>query len=276
MTAFVAFVKSYSIWLYLVCGVGILVALKILADARRLARTTLFSLEQERAGEQTYRAIVLIVVFLLAGGAVTTVNAVSSSLPTPEASILRPSTPTLSALIFPTNTSIPSPTPTLIKPTETPFLTATPVTVTPTRLVTVRPTAAPTATAVPSAGISAPVLFAPWNGMVVTGEGHKNTSLTFKWRWDCTLCVLGPNDRFVITIRYNDRSGRPASPIGAGAQQSDCVGGTCSFTLGQILRGYSFDVYQQAKDDTFLWSVQVKRNDQPVSPPSETWSFVWH
>ncbi len=268
MTAFVAFVKSYSIWLYLVCGVGILVALKILADARRLARTTLFSLEQERAGEQTYRAIVLIVVFILAMGAVTTVNGLSSALPTPESAILRASTPTLSAIVFPTNTPIPSLTPTLVKPTETPFLTATPVTVTPTRVpVVVKPSVAPTPTGA-AVGISAPVLSAPWNGMVVTGESNKSTSLTFKWSWDCTLCALGPNDRFVITVSYADRSGKPVQ-IGAGLREN-------YITMADIVRGYGIDVYQQAKDDTFLWNVQVKRGEQPVSPPSETFKFVWH
>lgn len=275
MTAFVAFVKNYSIWLYLLCGVGILVGIKILADARRLARTTLFSLEQERAGEQTYRAIMLIVIFILAIGAVTAVTAVSP--PTQEAAILRAATPTLPVVIFPTNTAIPSLTPTLVKPTETPFLTATPVTFTPTRVVVVaKPSAVPTPTGAIAGGIKAPELIAPWNGMVAQGEGRKNSDLTFKWKWDCTQCVLGPNDQYVITIWYTDvRTGQPAPPIGAGLQQSACVQGICSYTLGQILTGTPRDVYQQAKENTFQWNVQVKRGEQPASPPSETWKFLW-
>ncbi len=269
MTAFVAFVTSYAIWLYLLCAIGILVGIKLLTDARRLARTTLFSLEQERAGEQTYRAIILVIVLLLAIGAITVVEVFFPQfVPQSENPILRAATPTLAALVFPTSTLIPPPTPTLIRPTETPFVTSTPVTPTPVRPVTTRApvaaTAPPTATSI--FALPAPVLRGPNNGMVVTGFGNANTSLTFKW--DCFPCPLGPNDRYVISISYTDRNGKAAT-VGAGPQQN-------YITMGDIIRGYPTDIYQQAKDDTYYWQVQIKRGDTPLSPPSETWKFIWH
>ena len=201
MTAFVAFVQTYAIWLYLLCALGILIGFKILADARRLARTTLFSLEQERAGERTYRAILLIIVLLLAMGAVTTVNVlIAPAVPQQESPILRGPTATLAAVVFPSSTPPPSVTPTLIKPTETPFLTSTPVTATATRAPVKATAPVVAATAVPTFALPAPLLISPPNKMVVQGEPHKNTSLTFKWVWTCPQCALCPNDTFVVNI----------------------------------------------------------------------------
>ena len=269
MTAFVAFVQTYAIWLYLLCALGILIGFKILADARRLARTTLFSLEQERAGERTYRAILLIIVLLLAMGAVTTVNVlIAPAVPQQESPILRGPTATLAAVVFPSSTPPPSVTPTLIKPTETPFLTSTPVTATATRAA-VRPTVvAVPVTPTPPFVVPAPLLISPPNKMVVTGEGNKNTSLTFKWVWTCPQCALGPNDKFVVNISFTDRSGKPVN-IAPGTQQD-------FLTMGSIMVGSGIEIYQQAKEDTFYWNIQVKRGDQPLSPPSEMRQFVWH
>ena len=270
MTAFVAFVRSYAVWLYLVCALGILVGIKILTDAQRLARTTLFSLEQERAGEQTFRAITLIVVVLLATGSVTMIILLAPSIvPAPESPVLRGPTPTFVALVFPTSTAVPSITATLIKPSETPFVTSTPViNNTPVRS-TVRPTTGPPpATPASAFGLPAPQLIGPPNAMVVTGFTNKSTSLTFKWVWDCAQCALGPGDNYVISINYTDRGGKPMS-VGGGPREN-------YITMDGIIRGYPVDIYQQAKDDTYYWTVQVKRGEQPLTPPSETWKFVWH
>ena len=117
------------------CTLGILVGLKMLTDARRLSRTTLFSLEQERAGEQSYRALVVIVVFFAAIGGVTVVNIVGPALVPTEISILRGATPTLPAFIFPTNTPVPTSTSTAVPRTETPIVTSVPITPTATRTV---------------------------------------------------------------------------------------------------------------------------------------------
>lgn len=272
MTAFVAFVTTYAIWLYLLCAFGILVGIKLLTDARRLARTTLFSLEQERAGEQSYRAVILMVVLVLAIGVITVVELFFTQfVPQSESPILRVPTATLVAIVFPTTTSIPSATPTLIRPTETPFVTSTPVTPTPVRPVTVRPPVPATSAPPPTTafGMPAPILTAPPNGMVVTGLGRAGSDLTFKW--NCYTCALGPADKYVISIWYTDRGGKYV-PFGA----SRGPGEPTFITMADIIRGWPVDIYQQAKDDTYLWTVQVKRGEAPLSPPSETWKFIWH
>ncbi len=266
MTALVAFVRAYAVWLYLLCALGILFGVKILTDARRLARTTLFSLEQERAGEQSIRGMILIAVFLIAIAAVTMVGVIGPALvPTPEPVILRGATATLPAIIFPTNTPSPTPTLTPVPPTPTVFVTSVPITPTATR--TIKPTPAP---ATPTPPLPAPILAAPPNGNVFSGSGQANAAMTFKWTWDCTPCQLGPNDRFVVVILYTDASGRSVS-VGGGTQNN-------YLTMADIVRGLGRDVWHQAKDDTYQWYVQVKRSpgDQPLTPPSDTWKFVWH
>lgn len=276
MTAFVAFVRAYAVWLYIFCVLGILVSIKVLTDARRLARTTLFSLEQERAGEQIYRAVLLIVVFLVAMGAVTAVNTIlAPAVPPQEPVILRGATPTFAAIIFPTSTSLPSATPTLIAATETPFMTSTPVTVTATR-PPVRATAAPPPPPPPTSppplfGLPAPSVRGPLpNGGTWIGEGQSNNNLVFRWDWSCERCVLGPNDSFVVTVWYVDRGTGALRTIGGGTREN-------FLPLARIIAGGQFEAYQKAKDDTYQWTVQVKRSpgDVPLTSPSETWKFVW-
>ena len=190
MTAFVSFVRAYAVWIYLFCTLGILVGLKMLTDARRLSRTTLFSLEQERAGEQSYRALVVIVVFFAAIGGVTVVNIVGPALVPTEISILRGATPTLPAFIFPTNTPVPTSTGTAVPRTETPIVTSVPITPTATRIVRPpTPALSPTLTpALPAPTITGPVP----NGGTWQGEGQANAAMTF--RWNCDVCVWGTND----------------------------------------------------------------------------------
>lgn len=267
MTAFVSFVRAYAIWIYLLCAFGALIGVKMLTDARRLARTTLFSLEQERAREQSYRAIILIGVLLASAVVATIVNVVGGAIvPAPESPILRGATPTLSAIVFPTNTPSPTLTGTPPPASETPFLTSTPaITATATRAV--KPTSAP---ATPTPPLPAPILTAPPDGNVFSGSGQANAALTFKWTWACEQCKLGPDDRFVVVINYTDANGRPMS-VGGGTQNN-------YLTMADIIRGLGREVWHQAKDDTYQWFIQVKRSpgDQPVTPPSDTWKFTWH
>lgn len=266
MTAFVSFVQAYAVWLYLLCVFGILFGVKMLTDARHLSRTTLFSLEQERATEQSYRGIILMIVFLFIILVVTAVAVIGPALvPTQEPVILRGATPTLPALIFPTNTPLPSPTFTPLPPTPTVFVTSAPITPTATRAV--KPTSAP---ATPTPPLPAPVLAAPPDGNVFTGSGQANAALTFKWTWACSQCQLGPDDRFVVVLNYIDANGKSVS-VGGGTQNN-------YLTMADIVRGLGREVWHQAKDDAYQWYVQVKRSpdDKPLSPPSETWKFVWH
>ena len=271
MAAFVAFVNTYAVWIYLFCGLGILVGIKLLTDARHLARTTLFSLEQERAVEQTFRSIIFILVLCLIMLGVTVVNYfVTPAVPTTELPIVRGTTPTLSPLIFPTSTRTFTPSPTGVPATETPFMTTTPALPTLTRT----PTRAPISSVQPSATsvfvLPAPILKEPANNLVVSGESNKNTALTFKWTWDCMQCVLGPEDKFLITISFVNKDTGRTMIASAGVTQVPSF-----ITMGNIMNGAGFEIYSQAKDSLYTWNVQVKRGDQPVSPLSETFKFTW-
>jgi hypothetical protein len=273
LAAFVAFVNTYVVWIYLFCVLGILGGIKLLTDAQRLAHTTLFSLEQERAVEQTFRAIILM--FVLSGiiVGVTVVNfLVAPAMPASESPIVRGTTPSLSPLVFPTSTRTFTPSPTGIPPTETPFMTATPallpLTRTPTRAFTL-PAQSSVATGPTSVfALPAPILKEPANNLVVSGESNKNTALTFKWSWDCAQCVLGPEDKFLITISFVHKDTGRTMTTGAGLLQTN-------ITMGSIVIGTPFEVYSQAKENLYTWMVQVKRGDQPVSPASETFKFTW-
>lgn len=277
MTAFVAFVKSYAVLLYLLCVLGVLFALKMIGDARRMARTTLFSLDQEHAGEQTYRAAMIILVSLAGIGAITAVLAfVAPVIPTAQSPIVRAPTSTL-VFIFPSNTPLPTYTPTL-RPSETAAVVSSdtrgPSTPSP---IATRPTStsgqatlppAPRTPTVPP--LPAPALLSPKNGDVKTGENQMNTSLIFKWSWNCPQCRLGPQDRFELIVTYVDKR------TGAGAVVVGNSPVNTYLSMGAIIGGGSAEVYQKAKDDTFYWFVQVKRGDLALTPPSQRWKFVWH
>ena len=271
MAAFVTFVKTYAVFIYLFLVLGILFGIKMLMDAQRLSRATLFSLDQERATQQTYSALVVMTVFLI-GMFITTgiVVFVAPLAPTQDPAILRGPTPTLAAYIFPTNTRAPTASPTLPPSTETPFATATPILATATHTV-IKPTNVPVAaaTATPIFGMPAPIIVGPLpNGGTWIGEGQANAAMTF--RWNCDPCALGSNDWYEVVISFIDKSG--ASRTYAGRTQDKFI------ALRRIYEGGGFELYQKAKEDTYQWYVVVKREpgNQPLSPPSDTWKFVWH
>lgn len=289
MIAFVSFVKTFSLWIYLFCALGILLGIRMLFDARRLARTTMFSLDQERAVERTSRGLVLIVVMAALVLVVTIVTVIIAPfLPAPEPAIARGVTPTVSN-IFPTTQPTLTATPTQIKPTETPFATGTPL---PLPVWTLTFTPSPIRAASPGVGTLAPtsppalnLLPAPvlaydkskgdavFNGVSCNNENSMNTCLIFKWSWVCPQCTLGSTDRFVVVVTFTDRQTSALRTIAGGTVDNQ-------ITLGRIIGGYgdSGQFYQKAKDNSYQWYVQVKRgtNDQPISAPSDTWKFTWN
>ncbi len=269
MTAFVAFIKTFAVWLYIFCGVGILVGVKMLMDARYLARTTLFSLDQERAGEQYYRGIALILFLILMACAVTGVNLfVSPIVPAAEPPIVRVPTATF-VVTFSAPTPIP-PTNTL-PPTRAAETSAvinpSPAIVAPTRTQTKPPPPPPSL--IPFA-LPAPIVKGPVpNGGAWTGENQAVNNLVFRWEWNCDQCVLGPSDQFFVLVSFTDKN--------TGAPRS--VGGTTRekfLSMATIVTGAGVEVWHQAKEDFYAWYVQVRRGDQPLTPPSETWKFYWH
>lgn len=272
MTAFVVFVRTYAAWMYLLCVIGIIIGAKWLVDARRLSHTTLFSLEQERANEQSYRAVILIVVALVAIGAIAFVNLLIAPLaPTSESPVARVPTGTLAPLVFPSSTLAPTPTATILfKPTDTPAGSTAPPVATPTRTLP-RPTIAPVLppTATPAYAMPAPVITGPPNNGVWYGEGQANAAITF--RWTCDQCALGPSDRYEIVISFIEKNtGAPRSVTGN--TQNNFL------QLKRVYEGGGFELYQKAKEDLFTWTVQVKRDPGNIflSPASAPWKFTWH
>lgn len=240
----------------------------MLVDAQRLSRTTLFSLDQERAGEQTYRGLAVIVVFLLGMFFVTIVILLSPFAPAQDMTIVRNATATLPAFVFASSTPAPSATPTSAPRTETPFYTATPIIATATRTVTRPPLVSAPPTLTPVYALPAPKIIGPLpNGGTWVGEGQATAAMTL--RWTCDKCVLGSDDWYEIVINYTERNGVPRTV--AGRTQETFI------SLRRIYEGGGFELYQKAKEDTFFWLVQVKREpgNQPLSPPSEIWKFVW-
>ncbi|MBI5029317.1 MAG: hypothetical protein HZB51_02230 [Chloroflexi bacterium] len=273
MQAFVTFVRSYAVWIYILFILGIFFGVKMLVDAQRLSRATLFSLDQERATQRTYSAIILMAVFLVGMFVVTGIVVLLAPLaPTQDPAILRGPTSTIAAFIFPTTTRTPTLTATALPPTETPFYTATPILATQTR-PPIKATNAPVAavaTATSVYKLPAPIIVGPVpNGVVVTGEDRARNDLKFQWTWYCTLCKLGPDDRFVVTVSFIDRVTGGTRFIGGGTQGN-------FLTMADLIRGAGTEVWHQAKEDAFQWNVQVKRGDQPLTAPSDTWRFVWH
>lgn len=271
MAAFVSFVYTYAVWIYLLLAFGILIAIKMLVDARRLSRTTLFSLEQERAVEQTYHAFILIAGLVVAILLVTGVNLLlAPHAPPLESPILRGPTATLAPFVIPTSSPVPTLTPTITRPTETPFVVNTTTVATATHTRVLRPVLPPPGAATPTVvyAMPAPSITGPLpNGGTWMGEGQANAAMTF--RWNCDKCTLGPNDWFEVVITFTDRAGVPRTY--AGRTQNRFI------ALKRIYEGGGFELYQKAKEDTYYWFVQVKHEpgNQPLSAPSETWKFVW-
>lgn len=272
MAAFVSFIQTFAVWIFLLCGFGILVAIKMLVDAHRLSRTTLFSLEQERASEQTYRALVVLIVFFIAIILVVLINVLLAPVvPSGNPVILRGPTLTLAPVVLPTNSRVPTATFTPAPATETPIITSVPVSATVVRTATRAPLPpAPPATATIVYALPAPKITGPMpNGVVVIGFERARNDLNFQWTWDCAQCRLGSEDRFVVTISFIDRVTGSTRFVGGSTHNN-------FLTMADILRGYqNVEVWHQAKEDAFQWYVQVKRGEQPLSPPSEVWKFVW-
>jgi hypothetical protein len=176
---------------------------------------------------------------------------------------------TLAPLVLGTATRAPTPTVAPALATETPSITSAPVAATVARTATRAPLPpSPPATATIAYSLPAPKITGPLpNGGTWIGEGQANAALTF--RWTCEPCALGANDWYEVVITFTDRTG--IARTYAGRTQDKFL------TLKRIYEGGGFELYQKAKEDTFQWYVQVKRDpgNQPLSPPSETWKFVW-
>ncbi len=143
MIQFLKLISSISLWLYGACIIVLLFSIRSWWMAQREKQRTIFSLEQEVAGERASRALSFAVLSLLLVGLVYYADvSASTALPgVPE----RSPTPNI-ALIFNTPTAtVPPPTPTPAPPTPTPLRPQPPATAT----ARPAPTSPPLPTSIP-------------------------------------------------------------------------------------------------------------------------------
>jgi hypothetical protein len=115
MESIYVFLIRNDVWIYILCGLGLLWYSAELIRSRGLLKRAMFGLEKERGRRMMSRSLLLIVLFVLVIAAVTYVNL--SIGPTLPADLLKPPTPTPN--VFATPLSSPTPaggpaTPTLV------------------------------------------------------------------------------------------------------------------------------------------------------------------
>jgi len=283
MTAFLSFLDTFAIWIYLLGVVGILFGIKMLFDARRAGRTTLFTLEQEQASDRAFRAVLVMGSFTLLIAAVAGVNAfVSPNVPTQAPDILTPTVPPYTPpLIFPTATRIP--TQTSLPPTAAPTVKPTaPVTSTLAAVITAAPQ--PTAPVEPPTAVPPPtsalIYLAPALNVPPNGDSIGSNKVRFSWGVDqfgnlAVPAVLPPDQFYRLAISFTDKDKYAAARI---------VLCTHENSVDQRTGVNVSDYRTQAVDSQFTWNVTIVRaasqaaceagEFSPLSPPSATFSFI--
>ncbi|MGB8645641.1 MAG: hypothetical protein WCF84_10415 [Anaerolineae bacterium] len=278
MSAFLDFLNAYAIWVYLGGVIGILFCIKMLVDARRQARTTLFTLEQEQANDRALRAILFMVVFTLVIVSVSVINNFVAPVraPTPSGALAQPTTlPYTPPVVLPTFTTVPTLTPQ--SPTEvssaTPTKGASSLPPPGPAQPTVAPAVAePTATksAAPAMAVTypAPILVAP-----VDKEPISAGRIQFRWDTGNVPAQLPDGQSYRITVYYADRDSHQR------IESTNCTIYSNIFTTNWLGNA------QGRAADSLYWYVVVVQlpnpnasciQGTPISPPSETHSFQWH
>jgi hypothetical protein len=96
------FLIRNDVWIYIICGLGLLWYLNELISSQRALSRAMFGLERETALRTRNKALVLVVLFATIASAVIYVNTAVRPLIPPER--LRPPTPDMSEGFFPTAT----------------------------------------------------------------------------------------------------------------------------------------------------------------------------
>lgn len=304
MTAFLSFLNTFAIWFYIGGVVAVLFGIKMLLDARRAGRTTLFTLEQEQASDRAFRAVLVMLAASALIGGVAGINAfVTPAVPTQEADVTEPTPPLYTPpVILPTGT--PQPTLTLIPVTEETGTTAGPTTAArpttapgtvpatrvPTRVAggptSVAPTpAAPTPTAAaptepPTAPSTAALAYlGPALNTPPNGDSIGANNIRFSWGVDefGNLAVpeqLPPDQFYRVNVMYTSRSqNQPAAIVVCLHQNS--VDKNTGLNVSETR--------SDALDSSYRWNVTIVQapsegacregQGSPLSPPSATWTF---
>jgi hypothetical protein len=278
MSAFLDLLSTYAIWIYLVGAVGILFGIKMLVDSRRLSRGTMFTLEQEQAGDQAFRAVVVMMASAALIGGVSMVNSfIAPGRPTPVPVVPEETTVAFTpALIVPTFTTVP----TLTREPATSTATVAPTpaprpTVVHTPTIETAPTSVPTVSPTPSTVYPRPSLNRPVNGDQISAD-----FIQFIWGQGQLPQNLPPGQFYRVTVKYTDRN----TNVPVTLNKCSRVNGLDSKIWGGML----VNAQGEAIDAQFNWFVLVLQvpsdlpsdcdggQGTPISPVSDTSTFFWH
>ncbi len=287
MTAFLELLNTYAIFLYIAGVVAVLFGIKMLFDARRAARTTLFTLEQEQASDRAFRAVLVMLGATVFIGAVAGINAfVLPAVPVTPTDVVEPtSIPFTPPVILPSAT--PQPTLTLPPPTGAPTARPTQGAAIPPTAAPAQPTAAPpptTPAAPPPTAEPQPTLsliyLMPTLNVPPDGDSIGANKVFFRWGTDANgglemPATLTESDRFYrLVITYTSRTTN---------QVKQRI--YCTKENGIDRRtGMDIDDYRtDAVNSEFKWNVTVVQapssdacfagNINPLSPVSRTFTF---
>lgn len=285
MTAFLELLQGYAIFIYIAGVLAVLFGIKMLFDARRAGRTTLFTLEQEQASDRAFRAVLVMLIATIIIGAVAGVNAfVAPAVPTPEPDQVQPTAiPFTPPVIL--DTATPRPTLTLAPPTApVSTVTPTPPAVPPTTNAS-QPTVAPAQT-VPVAQPTAPppttsalIYLAPPLNVPPNGDSIGSDKVRFSWGKDefdnDALPVLLPQDQFYrLVITFTDKTKNAPAALVLCTHES---------SVDQRTGVNVADYRNEAVDNLFQWHVTAVSSASqaaceagefsPLSPQSAVFSF---
>lgn len=288
MTAFFALLNTYAIFFYLAGVIFVLLGIKMLFDARRAGRTTLFTLEQEQASDRAFRAVLVMLAATGFIGAVAGINAfVGPAVPAATPDIVQPTVASFTPpVILPTSTP---------QPTETP-VPPTPVAVVPTKAasqpttVATVPAAQPTAAPKATVPVAPPTVAPPPTAAVIypapplntppNGDSIGANNIRFSWGYNAAAGTYDvpetlPADQFYyVRVFFTSRSQNKDESVLV------CTHGT---SLDRKTGLDLTDYRGEAVDGNFKWNVTIVQSASegdctggkflPLSPASETHTF---
>lgn len=284
MTAFLSLLDTFAIWFYLLGVVGILFGIKMLFDARRAARTTLFPLEQEQASDRAFRAVLVMGGFTLLIAVVAGINAFVSPNVSPEPTdVPAPTTvPYTPPLILPTVTLQPTETPEpptaapTAKPTEGAAPTQPPVPTATQAAAQVTPVAPPTAEPPPTPQF---IYLAPALNVPPNGDSIGSSKVRFSWGMDefgnlAVPASLPPDQFYRLVVSFTDKDKNAPARLVLCAHENSV----------DQRSGVNVDDYRtQAVNAEFQWNVTIVQapsaqacqagDFSPLSPTSSTFTF---